>query len=48
MKKKIIVTGCCGFIGFHLIKKYLSKGYTVYGIDNFQKTMIKNIKLSGC
>lgn len=44
MKKKIIVTGCCGFIGFHLIKKYLSKGYTVYGIDNFQKTYDKKYK----
>ena len=33
-KKKIIVTGCCGFIGFSLSKKLLvSKNTEVIGID---------------
>ena len=32
---KILITGCSGFIGFHLAKKLLSKkGYKVIGIDN--------------
>jgi len=29
----ILVTGSCGFIGFHLTKKLLLLGYTVIGID---------------
>ena len=31
---KILVTGAAGFIGFHLSKRLLDKGYTVIGIDN--------------
>ena len=31
---KILVTGAAGFIGFHLSKKLLDKGYNVIGIDN--------------
>ena len=31
---KILVTGSSGFIGFHLVKKLLSNGYEVIGIDN--------------
>lgn len=30
----ILVTGCSGFIGFHLSKRLLEKGYIVIGIDN--------------
>lgn len=32
-KKKIYITGCFGFIGYHLTKYFLSLGYTVVGID---------------
>ena len=32
--KKILVTGCAGFIGMHLCKSLLNDGYFVYGIDN--------------
>ena len=33
---RILITGACGFIGFHLTKKLLKKKkYKVYGIDNF-------------
>ena len=31
---KILVTGAAGFIGFHLSKKLLDKGYNVIGVDN--------------
>ncbi|MDB3990717.1 NAD-dependent epimerase/dehydratase family protein [Gammaproteobacteria bacterium] len=34
MKKRIIVTGSAGFIGFHTSKKLLSKGHSILGIDN--------------
>ena len=29
----ILITGCAGFIGFHLSKKLLSKNVKVLGID---------------
>ena len=32
MKKTLIITGCAGFIGFHLANK-LSKRYNIIGID---------------
>jgi UDP-glucose 4-epimerase len=31
-----IVTGCCGFVGFHFTSYLLKKKYKVLGIDNFQ------------
>ena len=34
-KKKYLVTGSAGFIGFHLSQKLLKKGHKVIGIDNF-------------
>lgn len=30
----ILITGSCGFIGFHLTKKLLEIGYKIIGIDN--------------
>ncbi|MED4885183.1 NAD-dependent epimerase [Bacillus smithii] len=32
--KSILVTGCAGFIGFHLTKRLLDEGFYVIGIDN--------------
>jgi len=32
--KRVLVTGCAGFIGFHLAQRLLSDGFTVIGIDN--------------
>ncbi len=34
VKKNILVTGCAGFIGFHVVKKLLQKKNKVIGIDN--------------
>ena len=32
-KKQILVTGCSGLVGTHLVHKLLDKGYSVVGID---------------
>lgn len=37
MKKKILVTGAAGFIGFHLAKKLCESGWDVAGIDNLNE-----------
>ena len=34
---KIFVTGSSGFIGFHLSKKLLEKGYSIHGFDSMNK-----------
>ena len=34
MDKTILVTGCAGFIGFHLCRRLLDNGNHVIGIDN--------------
>jgi GDP-L-fucose synthase len=31
--KKVLITGCGGLVGIHLIKKCLKKGYDVIGVD---------------
>ena len=40
----ILITGSAGFIGFHLSKKFLSKGYRVVGIDNLNHYYDVNLK----
>ena len=51
---KILVTGCAGFIGYHLCSKLLeNKNLKIYGIDNLnnyysvklKKTRLNNLKL---
>jgi UDP-glucose 4-epimerase len=32
---KVLITGAAGFIGTHLSEYLISKGYEVYGVDNF-------------
>jgi len=52
MEEKILVTGCAGFIGFHVCIKLLNKGFFVIGLDNLndyydvrlKKTRLKEIK----
>ena len=41
---KILITGCAGFIGFHLSQKILKNKYTVFGIDNINSYYDVNIK----
>ncbi len=44
---KVLVTGCCGFIGFHLCKKLLDiKVIKVFGIDNLNNYYDINLKKS--
>jgi UDP-glucuronate 4-epimerase len=31
----ILVTGCCGFIGFHLCRTLLENNYNIVGVDDF-------------
>lgn len=35
MRKTILVTGSAGFIGMHLSRELLARGYRVVGLDNF-------------
>ncbi|MGM0878989.1 MAG: NAD-dependent epimerase [Bacillota bacterium] len=45
----VFVTGCAGFIGFHLSKRLLDEGYQVLGLDNlnaYYDTNLKNDRLS--
>tara|TARA_B100001063_G_C16769198_1_gene560494 strand:+ start:1569 stop:2573 length:1005 start_codon:yes stop_codon:yes gene_type:complete len=48
LNNKILITGAAGFIGFHVSKKLLEKGFRVYGIDNinnYYDTQIKKDRL---
>lgn len=44
--KKVLVTGAAGFIGFHLSKTLLDRGYEVVGIDNINDYYDVNLKFS--
>ena len=52
MKSKIFITGSSGFIGFHTAKKFLDKGFKVYGYDSMndyydvrlKKNRLNNLK----
>ena len=44
---KILITGCAGFIGYHVAKKILnrSKLYQVFGIDNVNSYYSRDLKI---
>ncbi len=46
MKKFFLITGSAGFIGFHLSKKLLDKGFDVVGVDNINSYYDKGLKLN--
>ena len=41
---KILVTGCAGFIGFHVAHRMLKRGDKVVGIDNLNDYYDVNLK----
>ena len=43
MKKTVLVTGGAGFIGSHIVKRLLKKGYKVKVVDNLATGKLKNI-----
>jgi nucleoside-diphosphate-sugar epimerase len=43
-KKRVLVTGACGFIGSHLCENLLAKGYSVMGVDSFRDYYAEEIK----
>lgn len=42
----ILITGAAGFIGFHLVSKYLKEGRRVVGLDNLNDSYDVNLKLA--
>ena len=44
MKKKILIIGGSGFLGFHLCKYYLKKNFNVLSISRFKTNKQKKIK----
>lgn len=42
-KEKVIVTGCGGFIGSHMVDYLIERGYDVYGLDSFEIGKFKNL-----
>ena len=45
-RKKVIVTGCAGFIGSNLVDRLLNKNFQVIGIDNLSTGQTKFIEKS--
>jgi UDP-glucuronate 4-epimerase len=43
---KILVTGCAGFIGFHIADRLMKKGHNVVGIDSLNDYYDVNLKYS--
>jgi UDP-glucuronate 4-epimerase len=47
--KKILITGCAGFIGFHACRRFLAENEEVYGLDNLDEyydVSLKKARLS--
>lgn len=49
MGKKVLITGCNGFIGSHLVNFYKSNGYQIYGLDiKINSLHLKNCEFLEC
>lgn len=44
----VLVTGAAGFIGSNLVRRLLSKGYTVIGVDNYITGLPRNVADISC
>lgn len=44
-KPNVLVTGCAGFIGYHLSKRLLDDGYQVVGLDNLNDYYDQSLKM---
>ena len=44
MRKKVLVTGCAGFIGSNLVENLIEKNYEVIGIDDLSTGRMENLK----
>ena len=40
----ILLTGCAGFIGSHVLERLISQGHSVIGVDNFDPFYSRDIK----
>ena len=40
----ILVTGCAGFIGMHVVNKLLQQGHSVVGVDNLNPYYVQQLK----
>lgn len=45
MSSRVLVTGCAGFIGFHLSRRLLKEGWSVVGVDNVNDYYHPQLKL---
>lgn len=43
---KILLTGCAGFIGFHVAKRLIAEGHVIIGIDNLNDYYSPALKLA--
>ena len=43
MNKIVYITGCLGFIGSHITRLLLSKGYFVIGVDKISDVSFENL-----
>ena len=54
MNKKILITGCAGFIGYHISTKLCEENFQVIGLDNLnsyydvnlKKDRVRNLKIN--
>lgn len=49
MTKSVLVTGCAGFIGFHLCRTLINSGFNIFGVDaltDYYDVALKNERLN--